>query len=85
MDYRGAVMKLSLQWILIVLSLVNSFYAGMGVMRNLIQSSEESERMASVPADWRYRLPRDSEADTARRSPTDSAIHAKLVPSPTDD
>ncbi len=50
-------MKLSLQTILLILFMVNLFLAGMGIMESMIRSSEESERMTHIPADWRYRAP----------------------------
>jgi hypothetical protein len=56
--FGTANMRLSAPTILIAATLVNLVPAGLGLAQSLIRSCEESERMTSIPADWRYRSPR---------------------------
>ena len=73
-------MKCSSQMILTLVFLVNVFVAGMGVMKSIVQSYEESERQTSIPLNWRYRLPHDPEPVASKVTRTASAVEVKPQP-----
>lgn len=62
-------MKSSSPIVIAALMCVNLIPAGMGITDYLIRSHQESELMATMPADFRYGLPRHREPIVAQSVP----------------